>query len=117
MLLNVTGREFATILAGLRYWQRKGILGPTKPHCLAEYDIASDAGKVQPLGNLEIDELCERLNFADTPTKTKERQEQLVKYALKFLVANIDETTEEDLNADAATLGKELLDLVSQEEN
>ena len=114
MLLNVTGREFATILAGLRYWQANNRQNAKRA---PEYDIASDAGKVQPLGNLEIDELCERLNFADTPTKTKERQEQLVKYALKFLVANIDETTEEDLNADAATLEKELLDLVSQEEN
>ena len=52
-----------------------------------------------------------------TATRKDERQKQLVKYALKFLVANIDETTEEDLNADAATLEKELLDLVSQEEN
>jgi hypothetical protein len=62
MYLNVDHREFATILAGLRYWQRKGIGGATKPHCLAEYDIASDAGHLQPLGELEIDALCERMN-------------------------------------------------------
>jgi len=59
----------------------------------------------------------EAIMLLGTATRKDERQKQLVKYALKFLVANIDETTEEDLNADAATLERELLDLVSQEEN
>ena len=65
MYLNVNNRELATILAALRDWQRKGILGPTKPHCLAEYDIASDEGNVEPLDANEIDALCESINGDD----------------------------------------------------
>jgi hypothetical protein len=59
MLLSVTPREFATILAALRYWQandrNKAIKAP-------EYDIASDSGEFEPLDNDDIDTLCEQLN-------------------------------------------------------
>ena len=65
MYLNVNDRELATILAALRYWQRRGILGPTKPHCLAEWDVAADNGKHTPLSADEIDALCERVNGDD----------------------------------------------------
>ena len=41
MLLSVTPREFATILAALRYWQAHDRNTATKA---PEYDIASDSG-------------------------------------------------------------------------
>ena len=58
MLLSVTPREFATILAALRYWQEHDA-PPAR-----QYDIASDSGEFEPLGNDEIDTLCEQLNAA-----------------------------------------------------
>jgi hypothetical protein len=59
MLLSVTPREFATILAALRYWQANDRNTAAKA---PEYDIASDSGAFEPLGNDEIDTLCEQLN-------------------------------------------------------
>jgi hypothetical protein len=59
MLLSVTPREFATILAALRYWQANDRSTASEA---AEYDIASDAGQFEPLDNDEIDALCEQLN-------------------------------------------------------
>jgi hypothetical protein len=49
----------ATILAALRYWQANDRNAATKA---PEYDIASDSGEFEPLGNDEIDALCEQLN-------------------------------------------------------
>jgi len=59
MLLTVTSRELATILAALRYWQASDRSAARKA---PEYDIASDSGAFDPLGNDEIDALCEQLN-------------------------------------------------------
>jgi len=59
MLLSVTPRELATILAALRYWQVSDRNTATEA---PEYDIASDAGQFEPLDNDEIDSLCEQLN-------------------------------------------------------
>jgi len=59
MLLSVTPRELATILAALRYWQANDRNMATQA---PEYDIASDGGQFEPLGNDEIDALCEQLN-------------------------------------------------------
>jgi len=59
MLLSVTPRELATILAALRYWQASGRNTATKA---PEHDIASDSGTLEPLGNDEIDAICERPN-------------------------------------------------------
>ena len=59
MFLQVDNRELATILAALRYWQANNRQNAKRA---PEYDIASDSGKTQPLGNLEIDELCESIN-------------------------------------------------------
>ncbi len=65
MFLEVDSREFATILAALRYWQRNGELdreeGTIIPP-MQEYDIATDCGELEPLTANEIDELCERVN-------------------------------------------------------
>lgn len=50
---DVDDRELATILAALRFWQRHG-----EPR----QQIATNAGTLAPLGDAEIDALCERLN-------------------------------------------------------
>lgn len=61
MKLNVDEREFATILAALRYWQRKEPLYDS-----LEADIATDCGTLDPLTADQIDSLCERLNTSVT---------------------------------------------------
>ena len=58
MLLNVTKREFATILAGLRHWQRTSLCDNDSP----EYDIATDGGTHEPLDADEIERLCKKMN-------------------------------------------------------
>jgi hypothetical protein len=59
MLLSISSRELATILAALRYWQANDRNAATKA---PEHDIASNSGEFEPLGNDEIDALCEQLN-------------------------------------------------------
>ena len=54
MHIQVTDREFDTILAALRYWRRRD------DDRLPEFDIAKCNGK--PLSDGEIDALCERIN-------------------------------------------------------
>ncbi len=54
--ISITEREHATILAALRLWQE------ADEHNRGDLsDIAEKAGV--PLGNEEIDLLCERINF------------------------------------------------------
>lgn len=65
MLLQVDEREFATILAALRYWQRDGLSADEHGDLATpgpENDVATDGGTHEPLDLDEIDELCERLN-------------------------------------------------------
>jgi len=56
-------RELATVLAALRYWQRKnpGILDTEE-----YFEIASDGLEIDPLTMDEIDGLCERLNCGES---------------------------------------------------
>ena len=54
------GAELATVLAALRYWQREGLMSAG-----CEQDIASDGGRMEPLTEGQIDELCERLNCGE----------------------------------------------------
>lgn len=54
------GAELATVLAALRYWQREGLMSAG-----CEQDIASDGGRIEPLTEGQIDELCERLNCSE----------------------------------------------------
>ena len=69
MFLEVSDREFATMLAAIRYWQREGLssdkygeLATPEP----ENDIATDGGTHEPLDENEIDELCESINYEPT---------------------------------------------------
>lgn len=57
MLLNITEREFATLLAALRFWGR---VGPDLGG--AEMDIATNGGVIEPMSEGETDALAERLN-------------------------------------------------------
>ena len=59
LLLSITSRELATILAALRYWQANDLSAATEA---PEHDVASNSGEFEPLGNDEIDTLCEQLN-------------------------------------------------------
>jgi hypothetical protein len=58
MTIEVTERQFHTILAGLRCWQRHIAQHPI----YVDDDIASNCGEVKPLTFEEIDDLCDRLN-------------------------------------------------------
>jgi hypothetical protein len=51
-------RKWATLLAALRYWQRIGLASGGQ---LAEHDIATDGGTLEPLSVEEIDILCGEL--------------------------------------------------------
>lgn len=55
--ISVSVSEFNTILAALRFWQRKGNTSD-----LPEWDIATNGDEDEPLSDDEIDLLCERIN-------------------------------------------------------
>ena len=57
--LELDERQLGTVLAALRYWQRKGLASGGDEH-----DIASDFGGLVPLNETEIDALCEDINSA-----------------------------------------------------
>lgn len=56
MKIEISNREFDTILAALRIWQRLG--NEDQP----EIDIATNGGESPNLSVDEIDGLCEELN-------------------------------------------------------
>ena len=55
--ITFKGRELATMIAALRYWQREGLISSAR-----EIDIASSGKRLKPLTAAEIDELCGKLN-------------------------------------------------------
>ncbi len=55
---KLSGRELATMLAALRYWQDEML------SLAAEHPIASESGK--PLDHQEINILCEDLNTTES---------------------------------------------------
>ena len=55
-IISLDHRELSTILAALRYWSRFGDDGDP------EFDIATDGGNIEALGDDEIDQLCKRIN-------------------------------------------------------
>jgi hypothetical protein len=58
--LPLSDRQAATLLAALRYWQRKGLTSGGR-----EQDIASDEGNCEPLSSAEIDVLCESIRASE----------------------------------------------------
>jgi hypothetical protein len=67
MLIRITEREVATILAALRRWL-------SYPAAREADSIATIGGKYKPLDNGEIERLCKRL----TKTETNRDPERLV---------------------------------------
>jgi hypothetical protein len=59
MIINLTKRERATILAALRRWL-------SYPAAREADSIATNGGKHKPLDNGEIDRLCKRITELDT---------------------------------------------------
>lgn len=53
-------RQIATVIAALRYWQRKGWISSGHEH-----QLASNGGSIEPLTKAEIDDLCEYLNCGE----------------------------------------------------
>lgn len=65
--MNLTAQQTATVLAALRYWQRDLEDNMGLEHDVPE-GIIDGAGHFEtekPLNSEQIDELCERINFAD----------------------------------------------------
>jgi len=69
-LLDLDGRELATVLAALRYYQSENLQDDGAVADQAAGDIASDSGRFQPLTREEVDGLCERLNSPPVPPAT-----------------------------------------------
>jgi len=61
-LLDLDGRELATVLAALRYYQSENLQDDGAVADQAAGDIASDGDRLKPLTREEVDALCERLN-------------------------------------------------------
>jgi len=102
MLLSVSTREFATILAALRYWQANERNTASEA---VEYDIASDGGQFEPLGNDEIDALCEQLNVRATATS----EEQMARLLEKADAAGLEpEDLDEIVHEFAASIAADV---------
>ncbi len=71
------GAELATVLAALRYWQREGLMSAG-----CEQDIASDGGRIEPLTEGQIDELCERLNCGGDAADSSPKKPRLTQHDL-----------------------------------
>lgn len=61
MLLRVSRREFNTMLASLRFWQRAGNTGDEDEYTIAN-NTGEDTDRDDALSDVEIDALCERMN-------------------------------------------------------
>jgi hypothetical protein len=59
MQIEINDREFSTLLAALRFWQR------TASNHEPEHIIATNTGLLKPLTKNEIDTLALELNFGD----------------------------------------------------
>lgn len=70
MWLRLDEREHATVMAALRYWQRRAItVDGLDLDTVPETDIATNAGALDYLGETEIDALCERINTLEKATE------------------------------------------------
>ncbi len=90
-------RQLGTALAALRLWQRQ-----TDREARSEDDIASNGGRLEPLSDEEIDELCEALNFQRAPRIVVEIWNGIIENAwgdarCELLIIDRDETAETEL--------------------
>src|SRR6266581_1863920 len=58
----LTGRELATVLGALRYWQRTTTQRQRHDRTFEEFSVVTDSAALEPLADAEIDALCQRLN-------------------------------------------------------
>jgi hypothetical protein len=65
MFIEITEQQHAHILAALRYWSREGRFSAGH-----EQDIATDMGKYESLSEVQMDELCDKLNSGEPPVVT-----------------------------------------------
>lgn len=83
MLLNLNTRQHSTIMAALRYWQanatsdRNMTTGDDLLCSLEIADIATNGGEHTPMGDGEIDTLCEGINGGELVITTMEELEQV----------------------------------------
>lgn len=64
--MQFDNRKTATILAALRYWQRHQARAAEcgmRSNTIPEDDILTNGGTLKPLDGIEIDALCEEINF------------------------------------------------------
>ena len=98
--MKLNNRELATVLAALRLWQR---VRKTTP-CEDEREIANDGGTIDPLNNVEIDDLCMNLNFSAEPNTPTQ--------ALSAIIARLDGNWDHpDLMAHGPLFEDELKDI------
>jgi hypothetical protein len=93
----VNERQLGTTLAALRLWQRQ-----TDREARHEDDIASDGGRIEPLNDDEIDELCETLNFQQAPRIVVEIWNGIIENAwgdapCELLIIDRDEMADREL--------------------
>lgn len=67
MICDLTDRQLGTVLAALREWQNS----PNRDR--RAHIVATDEGRLTPLTDAEINDLCEDLNFATTGTLQRKR--------------------------------------------
>lgn len=63
LVVLMTRRELATVLAGLRLHQAQN-LQPCQDIPASLHDIATDGSHLRPLDAKEVDKLCQRLNLS-----------------------------------------------------
>jgi hypothetical protein len=74
---GLNDRQLATVLAALRAYQR------TPRQSSDIHDVATNGGELSPLDDVEIDELCESLNFGTDDTGLLRAGEQAKKMPMK----------------------------------
>jgi hypothetical protein len=71
IVLRITRRELATILAALRFHQDENLQGGRDIPDQSIKEIATDCGLLKPLSFEEVGKLCERLNLDEATPPAK----------------------------------------------
>lgn len=85
-MYNIDSQDSATILAALRFYQERGMGDPANRSDMI-HEIATNGGAVISLNAEGIDDLCERLNTAETPVLAIVMEGGLI----QSLVSNVPE--------------------------
>lgn len=71
--MTLTDREFATVLAALRYWQEHEAPNAHAPEFPDGHGYGSFFAEHEPLTEAEIDDLCERIDVIDAAKRAEIR--------------------------------------------